>query len=68
MNQREGAGAPAAGAQMPTVLIVDDDRKITDMLRRTLAYEGYDVVTASTPAVVCVTARRLWRARVRSRG
>jgi two-component system, OmpR family, response regulator MprA len=47
MNQREGAGAPAAGAQMPTVLIVDDDRKITDMLRRTLAYEGYDVVTAA---------------------
>jgi two-component system response regulator MprA len=32
---------------MATVLIVDDDRKITDMLRRTLAYEGYDVVTAS---------------------
>src|SRR5215831_11463157 len=47
MNQREGAGAPATGAQMPTVLIVDDDRKITDMLRRTLAYEGYDVVTAA---------------------
>jgi two-component system, OmpR family, response regulator MprA len=32
---------------MATVLIVDDDRKITDMLRRTLAYEGYDVVTAA---------------------
>jgi two-component system response regulator MprA len=26
---------------------VDDDRKITDMLRRTLAYEGYNVVTAA---------------------
>jgi two-component system response regulator MprA len=47
MNQREGAGGLAAGTQMPTVLIVDDDRKITDMLRRTLAYEGYDVVTAA---------------------
>jgi two-component system response regulator MprA len=32
---------------MATVLIVDDDRKITDMLRRTLAYEGYRAVTAS---------------------
>ena len=32
---------------MATVLIVDDDRKIIDMLRRTLAYEGYHVVTAS---------------------
>src|SRR5687768_7719267 len=32
---------------MATVLIVDDDRKIIDMLRRTLAYEGYHVVTAA---------------------
>jgi len=32
---------------MPTVLVADDDRKITDMLRRTLAYEGYQVVTAA---------------------
>lgn len=31
---------------MTTILIVDDDRKITDMLRRTLAYEGYRVETA----------------------
>lgn len=33
---------------MTTILIVDDDRKITDMLRRTLAYEGYAVTTAAT--------------------
>lgn len=32
---------------MATVLIADDDRKIIDMLRRTLAYEGYHVVTAT---------------------
>jgi two-component system response regulator MprA len=32
---------------MATVLIVDDDRRITDMLRRTLAYEGYHVLTAA---------------------
>jgi two-component system, OmpR family, response regulator MprA len=32
---------------MTTILIVDDDRKITDMLRRTLSYEGYRVVTAA---------------------
>ncbi len=31
---------------MTTILVVDDDRKITDMLRRTLAYEGYRVVVA----------------------
>lgn len=32
---------------MATVLVVDDDRKLLDMLRRTLAYEGYQVVTAT---------------------
>ena len=32
---------------MSTILVVDDDRKITDMLRRTLNYEGYRVVTAA---------------------
>lgn len=32
---------------MTTVLLADDDRKIVDMLRRTLAYEGYHVVTAA---------------------
>ena len=32
---------------MVTVLIVDDDRKLLKMLRRTLTYEGFDVVTAT---------------------
>ena len=32
---------------MLTILIVDDDQKLRKMLRRTLAYEGFDVVTAS---------------------
>src|SRR5438128_2705373 len=32
---------------MPTILVADDDRTLTDMLRRTLAYEGYDVLTAA---------------------
>jgi two-component system response regulator MprA len=32
---------------MPTVLIVDDDQKLLKMLRRTLVYEGFDVVTAA---------------------
>ena len=31
---------------MATVLIVDDDQKLLKMLRRTLVYEGFDVVTA----------------------
>ncbi len=31
---------------MATILVVDDDRKLLDMLRRTLAYEGYHVVAA----------------------
>src|ERR671925_803735 len=33
---------------MPTILVADDDRTLTDMLRRTLTYEGYDVMTAAT--------------------
>ena len=32
---------------MATILIADDDRKIIDMLRRTLLYEGYQVCTAA---------------------
>jgi two-component system response regulator MprA len=29
-----------------TILVVDDDRKLVDMLRLTLSYEGYQVLTA----------------------
>jgi len=32
---------------MPLILVVDDDRKLLDMLRRTLAYAGYKVQTAA---------------------
>jgi two-component system, OmpR family, response regulator MprA len=31
---------------MPTILIVDDNQKVIDMLRRTLIYEGYEVLVA----------------------
>ena len=31
---------------MPTILIADDDQKIIELLRRTLGYEGYGVLTA----------------------
>src|SRR5262245_33320053 len=31
---------------MATILVVDDDRRLIEMLRRTLAYEGYQVATA----------------------
>ncbi len=33
---------------MPKVLITDDDQKLLKMLKRTLAYENMDVLTAST--------------------
>src|SRR5574341_2357926 len=42
---------------MATILIVDDDRRITDMLRRTLAYEGYHVVTAADGHEALVVAQ-----------
>ena len=32
---------------MATVLVVDDDQKLANMLRRTLAYEGFQVMTAA---------------------
>lgn len=32
---------------MATILVVDDDRKLLEMLRRTLVYEGFDVMTAT---------------------
>ena len=31
---------------MPTILIVDDNQKVIDMLRRTFIYEGYEVLIA----------------------
>ena len=34
------------GQEMETILIVDDDARLLKMLRRTLVYEGYDVITA----------------------
>jgi two-component system response regulator MprA len=42
---------------MATVLIADDDRRIVDMLRRTLAYEGYHVLTASDGREALVKAQ-----------
>jgi two-component system response regulator MprA len=32
---------------MATILVVDDDKKLVEMLRRTLSYEGYKVLTAA---------------------
>ena len=31
----------------PHILVVDDDEKIISLLRRSLAFEGYEVATAS---------------------
>ena len=39
------------------VLIVDDDNRITSALRRTLAYEGYQVSTAANGEVALAIAR-----------
>ena len=43
---------------MSTILVVDDDHKLIEMLRRTLAYEGYHVLTAEDGD----TALAVWRA------
>src|SRR5688572_15582801 len=36
----------AGGGMSTTILVIDDDEKITSFLRRALAYEGYRVDTA----------------------
>ncbi len=41
------ACSPEGTSCMPTILVADDDRTITAMLRRTLSYEGYEVLTAA---------------------
>ena len=33
---------------MATILVIDDNQKLLDMLRRTLRYEGFEVLTASS--------------------
>lgn len=45
---------------MNTVLVVDDDLRLLEMLRRTLSYAGYEVVTAATgpEALAAVEAER----------
>lgn len=40
-----------------TILVVDDDPKATDMLRRTLIYEGYRVITAANGVDALAAAR-----------
>ena len=32
---------------MPTILVADDDPKLLKMVRRTLIYEGFQIVTAT---------------------
>jgi CheY-like chemotaxis protein/two-component sensor histidine kinase len=38
--------APRTGAAAPTVLVVDDDETVRDLMRHFLAREGFEVVTA----------------------
>lgn len=42
---------------MATVLIVDDDEKLLNMLRRTFIYEGFDVYTATNGAQALMQAQ-----------
>ena len=39
-----------AAAERPVLLIVDDEARILSALRRTLRREGYEILTANTPA------------------
>jgi two-component system response regulator MprA len=40
-------GRKVRGSDVAKILVVDDDQKLLNMVRRTLAYEGFEVVTAT---------------------
>jgi len=43
---QEAGARPGTSAQLGTVLVIDDDPAVRDLLRRILAAEGFDVATA----------------------
>ncbi len=54
------ASAPLeAPADAPTILVIDDDTVVHDLLRRTLAREGYRVETASSGDAGIALARQM---------
>ncbi len=55
MHRDEG---PATAAATAHILVIDDDRKITEALRRGLAYQGYRVDVAHSGAEGLEKARR----------
>ncbi len=62
MNDAATPGAPDAAAPADDaahLLIVDDDRRIRELLRRYLVAEGYRVTTASTAAEATVALKNI---------
>jgi two-component system, OmpR family, response regulator MprA len=58
LEQMEGHRNELTGAmRRPRILVVDDDASITAFLRRALAYEGYQVVTAADGPSALAVAR-----------
>ncbi len=53
------APAPLAAGETATVLVVDDEETVRDLMRRFLAREGFDVVTASDGREGLALARQL---------
>jgi signal transduction histidine kinase/CheY-like chemotaxis protein len=51
-------------ADAPTILVIDDDADVQDLLRRTLGREGYRVETASTGDAGIALARQVWPAAI----
>jgi two-component system phosphate regulon response regulator OmpR len=50
-EQTQSAAAPDAPADQPHVLVVDDDRRLRDLLQRYLAENGFRVTTAGDAAL-----------------
>jgi two-component system, OmpR family, response regulator MprA len=47
----------STATEMELILIVDDDPRILDMVRRALSYEGYGVITSRDGASALASAR-----------
>jgi two-component system OmpR family response regulator len=60
IDYRQGSEAPPSPGSAATVLVVDDEDSIRDLVAMTLRYEGFEVVTAASgiDAVSCAGQHR----------
>jgi two-component system cell cycle sensor histidine kinase/response regulator CckA len=59
MMDSQGPEVPASGSGMPRVLLIDDDRTLSEAIRYTLEGAGFKVVAANdAPAALAIAGQR----------